>query len=142
MVVGLGTGSTATRFIQLLGDRVKRGLKIRAIPSSNTSKELAESLSIPIIDFHQCPGIDVAIDGADEIAPGLALIKGASSLVKHEVMPGNSKGTELENFRRLCMHWALRTALEAARLARVVYLCHARSTWRWQSRPSRKKRLP
>ena len=70
MVVGLGTGSTATRFIQLLGERVKRGLKIRAIPSSNTSKELAESLAIPIVDFRQCPEIDVAIDGADEIAPG------------------------------------------------------------------------
>src|SRR6476620_672647 len=48
MVVGLGTGSTATRFIKLLGERVKSGLKIRAIPSSNTSKELAESLSIPV----------------------------------------------------------------------------------------------
>ncbi|HEX9153991.1 MAG TPA: ribose-5-phosphate isomerase RpiA [Nitrospira sp.] len=76
MVVGLGTGSTAARFIKLLGERVKHGLKIRGIPSSKTSKELAESLSIPIIDFQQCPEIDVAIDGADEIAPGLALIKG------------------------------------------------------------------
>ena len=44
MVVGLGTGSTSTHFIKLLGERVKRGLKIRAVPSSNTSKELAESL--------------------------------------------------------------------------------------------------
>lgn len=76
MVVGLGTGSTAARFIKLLGERVKHGLKIRGIPSSKTSKELAESLSIPIIDFQQCSEIDVAIDGADEIAPGLALIKG------------------------------------------------------------------
>ena len=76
MVVGLGTGSTATRFIKLLGERVKRGLKIRGIPSSNRSKELAESLSIQIIDFQHCPEIDVAIDGADEIGPGLALIKG------------------------------------------------------------------
>ena len=76
MVVGLGTGSTAARFIKLLGERVKHGLKIRGIPSSKRSKELAESLSIPIIDFQQCPEIDVAIDGADEIAPGLALIKG------------------------------------------------------------------
>jgi len=84
MVVGLGTGSTATRFIKLLGERVKRGLKIRAIPSSNTSKELAESLSIPIIDFRQCPDIDVAIDGADEIAPGLALIKGGGGALLHE----------------------------------------------------------
>jgi ribose 5-phosphate isomerase A len=84
MVVGLGTGSTATRFIELLGERVKRGLNIRAIPSSNTSKKLAESLSIPITDFQQCPEIDVAVDGADEIAPGLALIKGGGGALLHE----------------------------------------------------------
>jgi ribose 5-phosphate isomerase A len=76
MVVGLGTGSTATCFIKLLGERVKHGLRIRGIPSSKTSRQLAESLSIPIVDFRECPEIDVAIDGADEIAPGLALIKG------------------------------------------------------------------
>ena len=83
MVVGLGTGSTATRFIELLGNRVKRGLKIRAIPSSNTSKELAEALSIPVINFQQCAEIDVTIDGADEIAPGLALIKGGGGALLH-----------------------------------------------------------
>ena len=84
MVVGLGTGTTATRFIKLLGERVKGGLKIRGIPSSKTSKRLAESLSIPIVDFQQCPEIDVAIDGADEIAPGLALIKGGGGALLHE----------------------------------------------------------
>jgi ribose 5-phosphate isomerase A len=84
MVVGLGTGSTATCFIKLLGERVKRGLKIHAVPSSNTSKELAESLAIPMIDFQQCSEIDVAVDGADEIAPGLALIKGGGGALLHE----------------------------------------------------------
>jgi ribose 5-phosphate isomerase A len=84
MVVGLGTGSTAARFIKLLGERVKRGLKIRSIPSSKTSKELAESLSIPVTDFEQCPEIDVAIDGADEIGPGLALIKGGGGALLYE----------------------------------------------------------
>ena len=84
MVVGLGTGSTATRFIQLLGERVKRGLKIRGIASSKTTKKLAESLFIPLVDFQQCPEIDVAIDGADEIAPGLALIKGGGGALLHE----------------------------------------------------------
>jgi ribose 5-phosphate isomerase A len=76
MVVGLGSGSTATQFIKLLGERVAHGLRIRGVPSSNASRELAASLSIPIVDFQQCPEIDVTIDGADEIAPGLALIKG------------------------------------------------------------------
>jgi len=84
MVVGLGTGSTATRFVKLLGERVQRGLKIRGIASSKTTKRLAESLSIPIVDFQQCPEIDVAIDGADEIAPGLALIKGGGGALLHE----------------------------------------------------------
>lgn len=84
MVVGLGTGSTATRFIELLGERVKQGLKIRGIPTSKTSRELAESLSIPTIDFQQCREIDVAIDGADEIGPGLALIKGGGGALLHE----------------------------------------------------------
>jgi len=84
MVIGLGTGSTATRFIELLGERVQRGLKIRGIATSRTSRELAESLSIPIADFQQCPEIDVAIDGADEIGPGLALIKGGGGALLHE----------------------------------------------------------
>jgi len=84
MVVGLGTGSTASCLIKLLGERVKRGLKIRGIPTSKTSKELAESFSIPITDLQQCPEIDVAIDGADEIGPGLALIKGGGGALLHE----------------------------------------------------------
>jgi ribose 5-phosphate isomerase A len=84
MVIGLGTGSTASCFIRLLGERVKHGLKIRGIPTSKTSKELAESLSIPIVNFQQCPEIDVAIDGADEIGPELALIKGGGGALLHE----------------------------------------------------------
>ena len=90
MVVGLGTGSTATRFIELLGERVKRGLKIRGIPTSKTSKELAESLSIPVTDLQQCPEIDVAVDGADEIGPGLALIKGGGGALLHEKIVGSA----------------------------------------------------
>src|SRR5262245_64915816 len=84
MVVGLGTGSTASCFIKLLGERVNRGLNIRGVPTSKTSKELAESLSIPITDLQQCPEVDVAIDGADEIGPGLALIKGGGGALLHE----------------------------------------------------------
>src|SRR5262244_2617484 len=92
MVVGLGTGTTATRFVKLLGERVKRGLKIRGIASSKTTKKLAESLSIPIVDFQQCPEIDVAIDGADEIAPGLALIKGGGgALLREKIVASASK---------------------------------------------------
>jgi ribose 5-phosphate isomerase A len=84
MVVGLGYGSTAMLFIKLLSERVQRGLKIRGIPSSKISEELARSLSIPIIDFHSASEIDVNVDGADEIAPGLALIKGGGGALLHE----------------------------------------------------------
>ncbi len=59
MVVGLGSGSTATQFIKLLGEQVKHGLKIRGIASSKASEELATSLTIPIVDFNTCPEIDV-----------------------------------------------------------------------------------
>jgi ribose 5-phosphate isomerase A len=84
MVVGLGTGSTASCFINLLGERMKGGLKIRGIPTSKSSKELAESLAIPVVDLHQWSEIDVEIDGADEIGPGLVLIKGGGGALLHE----------------------------------------------------------
>lgn len=92
MVVGLGSGSTATHFIQLLGERLKQGLNIRGIASSRASEELAASLSIPIIDFNACSEIDVTIDGADEIAPGLALIKGGGgALLREKIVASASK---------------------------------------------------
>jgi len=92
MVVGLGTGSTATHFIRLLGEKVQRGLRVRGISSSKASEELAESLSIPIIDLQQCPEIDVAIDGADEVGPGLALIKGGGgALLREKIVASAAK---------------------------------------------------
>ena len=84
MVLGLGTGTTATHFIKLLGQRVKEGLKIRGIATSTDSRELADSLGIPLTDFENCQVIDVAIDGADEIGPGLALIKGGGGALLME----------------------------------------------------------
>jgi ribose 5-phosphate isomerase A len=92
MVVGLGSGSTATHFIRLLGERVKAGLKIRGIASSRASEELAISLSIPMIDFHVSAVIDVAIDGADEVGPGLALIKGGGgALLREKIVASAAK---------------------------------------------------
>ena len=76
MNVGLGTGSTATLFIKELGKRVREGLRIRAIATSDASRTLAEQLGIPITTFEETPVLDLNVDGADEVAPGLALIKG------------------------------------------------------------------
>src|SRR5271170_2826545 len=92
MVVGLGSGSTATHFIKLLGEKVKAGLKIRSISSSKASEDLARSLSIPIIDFRQSSVIDVAIDGADEIGPHLALLKGGGgALLREKIVASAAK---------------------------------------------------
>jgi len=83
-VVGLGTGSTAAFFIKLLGEKVKAGLRIRGIPTSIRSKELAASLGIPLTTLDECQNIDVTVDGADEVDPQLRLIKGGGGAMLRE----------------------------------------------------------
>jgi ribose 5-phosphate isomerase A len=83
-VVGLGTGSTATHFIKLLGNEVEKGLRIRGIPTSDRSRELALSLGIPLITLDDCQQIDVTVDGADEVDPQLRLIKGGGGALLRE----------------------------------------------------------
>ncbi|MGB6688965.1 MAG: ribose-5-phosphate isomerase RpiA [Terracidiphilus sp.] len=85
MAVGLGSGSTATIWIRLLGEQVRdHGLRIEAIASSEDSEHLGRSFGIPIVTFDQCPRLDLTVDGADEIAPGLALIKGGGGKLLRE----------------------------------------------------------
>ena len=84
MVLGLGSGTTSTMFIQELGERVRQGLRVRGIATSTASRQLAESLSIPIITFDDSPVLDLAVDGADEVGPGLALIKGGGGALLRE----------------------------------------------------------
>jgi len=92
MIVGLGSVSTATLFIKLLGERVAQGLHLRGIASSIASENLARSLKIPIVDFEACPVIDLTVDGADEVAPGLALIKGGGgALLREKIVASASK---------------------------------------------------
>jgi ribose 5-phosphate isomerase A len=92
MVVGLGSGSTASLFIQLLGEQVKAGLDIVGIASSDASEQLARSLGIPITDFDHHTIIDVAIDGADEVGPRMALIKGGGGkLLREKIVASASK---------------------------------------------------
>jgi ribose 5-phosphate isomerase A len=91
-VVGLGSGSTATYFIKLLGEQVKNGLKIRGIPTSVRSKELAESLGIPLTTFDECQEIAVTVDGADEVDPQLRLIKGGGgALLREKIVASATK---------------------------------------------------
>lgn len=83
-IVGLGSGSTATIAIRLLGERVRDGLKIRGIPTSIASRDLAQKLAIPLVTFEECQQIDVTIDGADEFDPRLNLIKGGGGAMLRE----------------------------------------------------------
>ena len=83
-IVGLGSGSTAAYFIRLLGEEVKNGLRIRCIPSSERSRELAASLGIPLTTLDECQQIDVTVDGADEVDPQLRLIKGGGGALLRE----------------------------------------------------------
>ena len=83
-VVGLGTGSTAAYFIKLLAEQVKRGLRVRGIPTSLRSQELALSLGIPLTTLDECQEIAVTVDGADEVDPQLRLIKGGGGALLRE----------------------------------------------------------
>jgi len=92
MLLGLGSGTTSAIFIQELGQRVKQGLRVRGIATSTASQQLAESLSIPITTFDESPVLDLAIDGADEVGPGLALIKGGGgALLREKIVASASR---------------------------------------------------
>jgi len=93
MTVGLGSGSTATLWIQLLGQRVRdQGLKIRAIASSEDSEHLGRSYGIPFVSFEECRSLDLTVDGADEVASNLALIKGGGGkLLREKIVASASK---------------------------------------------------
>jgi len=84
MAVGLGTGSTATAFIRELGKRVQAGLKIRCVASSDASHQLGLSLGMDVTTLDELPTLDLYIDGADEVGPALALIKGGGGALLRE----------------------------------------------------------
>ena len=81
MVVGLGTGSTAVCFVRALGERK---LDIVGVPTSESTARLAAGLGIRLGELGETRGIDLTVDGADEIGPGLALIKGAGGALLRE----------------------------------------------------------
>ena len=94
MVVGLGTGSTAEAFLAELAAALKSGqLKdIRGVPTSRNSETLARKLAIPLSTLADTPLCDVTVDGADEIAPNLDLIKGlGGALLREKIVAQNSK---------------------------------------------------
>ena len=84
MRLGLGTGSTARPFVELLGERVRAGLDVVAVPTSEATREQAEQCGIPLTTLDETPQLDLTIDGADEIAPDLTLIKGGGGALLRE----------------------------------------------------------
>ncbi len=90
MVVGLGTGSTAKEFVIALGLRVRQGLNIVGVPTSRETRELAESLSIPLLNSHDFTHIDLTIDGADEVDPHKKMIKGGGGALLYEKIVASS----------------------------------------------------
>ncbi len=91
MIVGLGTGSTAAFAIDKIGQRVREGLTITAVPTSERSDEHARRLGIPIIVPDQPITIDITIDGADQVDSRLNLIKGGGgSLLREKIVAYNS----------------------------------------------------
>ena len=84
MRIGLGTGSTAKHFVELLAERVHAGLDVVAVPTSAATKAQAERLKIPLTTLEQAPQLDLTVDGADEIAPDLSLIKGGGGALLRE----------------------------------------------------------
>jgi ribose 5-phosphate isomerase A len=84
MSLGLGTGSTAARFVDLVGQRVKEGLKVRCVPTSEATRVQAERLGIPLISLDEQPFIDLTVDGADEFDAELRLLKGGGGALLRE----------------------------------------------------------
>lgn len=84
MTIGLGTGSTAVHAVRRIGERVRAGLRIRALPTSRATEALARELAIPLVDFSQVVTLDLTLDGADEFDPHLNLTKGGGGALFRE----------------------------------------------------------
>ncbi|MBI0021179.1 ribose-5-phosphate isomerase RpiA [Bartonella sp. W8097] len=84
MKLGIGTGSTANEFIRLLALRVKEGLKVTGVATSERSEQLCRELGIPVASLDEMPSLDLDIDGADEIGPKMALVKGGGGALLRE----------------------------------------------------------
>jgi ribose 5-phosphate isomerase A len=92
MTLGLGTGSTAARFVDLVGRRVKDGLKVRCVPTSEATRVQAERVGIPLISLDQQPFLDLTVDGADELDDELRLIKGGGGALLIEKIVATASG--------------------------------------------------
>jgi ribose 5-phosphate isomerase A len=92
MRLGLGTGSTARPFVEMVGEKARAGLQIIAVPTSEATRELAAQVGIPLTTLDETPELDLTVDGADEIDPALTLIKGGGgALLREKIVASASK---------------------------------------------------
>ncbi len=92
MKLGLGTGSTAEAFVEMLADRVRAGLKITGTPTSKRTEDKARALGIPLDDLDKLAPLDLTIDGTDEADSDLNLIKGGGgALLREKIVAASSK---------------------------------------------------
>ena len=92
MKLGLGSGSTAEAFIELLGARVRGGLKLSCVPTSERTAQMARALGIALANLDDLAPLDLAVDGADEADPDFNLIKGGGgALLREKIVATSAK---------------------------------------------------
>lgn len=92
MTVGLGSGRASNRFIELLGARVHEGLRVRGVPTSDASAQLAMKVGVPLVSLEEGMPLDLAVDGADEVDSQLNMIKGyGRALLREKVIAAAAK---------------------------------------------------
>jgi ribose 5-phosphate isomerase A len=84
MQLGLGTGSTAKHFVDLLGEKVASGFRVICVPTSEATRAQAEACKIPLTTLYEIDHLDLTVDGADEIDPAFSLIKGGGGALLRE----------------------------------------------------------
>ena len=90
--LGLGSGRAATAFVHALGERVRAGLRVRGVPTSHATADLAGRLGIPLATLADAMPLDLTVDGADEVDPQLNLIKGlGGALVREKIVAAASR---------------------------------------------------
>jgi ribose 5-phosphate isomerase A len=90
--LGLGSGHAAAAFVERLASRVRTGLRVGAVPTSEATERLARDLGIPLIALDETVELDLTVDGADEVAPNLDLVKGfGGALVRERIVAAASR---------------------------------------------------
>ncbi len=92
MKLGLGTGSTARIFVELIGEKVKAGLDVACVPTSEETRKQAESLNIPLTTLEAHPFLDLTVDGADEFDANFNVLKGGGgALLREKIVASSSR---------------------------------------------------